>query len=207
MAQFVYHSSKNTFGLKVESLISVLYSTTSPDIKFYNQEIRNIKRQGAKMKRAIMIGSVIVIIDQLLKFYFQFNFEGIKILFNKNWGFTFVTNPGITLDQGITDNTVLFIQIYVMIVLVLLALVLKYYHKNYRKSIFVDLSFALFSAALLGNIIIDRMLFGGIRDYFITPIGVANLADYCGLAAFLLVTLELTLNPKFKLLKLKIKRG
>lgn len=150
------------------------------------------------MKRAAIISSIVLIIDQVLKFYFQFNFDGIKLLLSKDWGFTFVTNPGITVNQNLSDSSVLFIQLYVLAVFFLIILSVKYYNKKIGNSIYVDLAFAFFSTALLGNIIIDRILFGGIRDYFITPIGVANFADYCGLLAFLLVFLEFVFNQKLK---------
>jgi hypothetical protein len=47
------------------------------------------------MKRAINISLIILLMDQLLKWYFQTYFEAKRILLSENFGFTFVTNPGI----------------------------------------------------------------------------------------------------------------
>ncbi|MGE5496458.1 MAG: signal peptidase II, partial [Syntrophothermus sp.] len=66
-----------------------------------------------------------------------------------------------------------------------------YYHKNFRKSLMIDLAFGFFTAAIFGNVIVDRLIFGYVRDFFINPIAVSNLADFSGEIALGLVVAEI----------------
>ncbi|MGE5498200.1 MAG: signal peptidase II, partial [Syntrophothermus sp.] len=72
------------------------------------------------MKRPLILGLFILFTDQILKWYFQTWFDGKRWLISDNWGFTYITNPGIWLKSDISNSTMLIIQIYALIVWVYL---------------------------------------------------------------------------------------
>ena len=80
---------------------------------------------------------------------------------------------------------------------------IKYYQKILGSSILIDLSFAFLTTGLLGNLLIDRMIFGYIRDYLVIPLGVANLADFCGQIALILLSIQIFRSPDFRNLLLR----
>jgi hypothetical protein len=148
------------------------------------------------MKRALILSVLSILLDQALKFYFQFNFIDKKILLGKYWGLTYATNPGIWINRNISTTALIPIQITVVVVWIFIILCLSYYHRNYRRSLYVDLSFASFSMAIFGNVIVDRLLLGYVRDYFINPIAIANLADIGVEMALVLMAVEMISFPK-----------
>ncbi|MGE5682569.1 MAG: signal peptidase II [Bacillota bacterium] len=148
------------------------------------------------MKRPFIFGILILSFDQLLKWYFQSHFAGRRLILLSNWGFTYVTNPGIWLNKDISNSSMLIVQIYALSVWIYVLFMLRYYHQNYRKSIYVDLAFGFFTAAIYGNVIVDRLIFGYVRDFFINPIAVSNLADICGEVALVLVVVEFITQSK-----------
>ena len=150
------------------------------------------------MKRAFTFSFVILSIDQILKWFFQMNFHDKKLLLIDKLGFTFVTNPGLYVSLNISDLTIIILQIFVISVWVILFYAIKYYQKLFGKSILIDLSFAFLTTGLFGNLIIDRLLFGHIRDYFILPMGVANLADFCGLIALVILSIQIYRSAEFR---------
>jgi lipoprotein signal peptidase len=148
------------------------------------------------LKRPIAFGILILSFDQLLKWYFQTNFAGKRLMLLGNWGFTYLTNPGIWLKKDISDSLMLAIQIYALLVWVYVIFMLRYYNINYRRSVYTDLAFGFFTAAIFGNVIVDRLIFGYVRDFFINPIAVSNLADVSGEIALILVVIELLAYTK-----------
>ena len=119
-------------------------------------------------------------------------------------GFTYVTNPGLYVSQNISDLTIVILQIFVVSVWILLFYSIKYYQKILGRSILIDLSFAFITTGLLGNLLIDRLLLGYIRDYLVLPFGVANLADFCGQIAILLLSIQIFRSPQFRNLLLRV---
>lgn len=89
-----------------------------------------------------------------------------------------------------------FVQIFAILLAIFAYFLLKYYHTFYRKSLLVDLAFAFFITATIGNVIVDRLVFGYVRDYFINPIATSNLADIGSEIALILVIIELVKYPK-----------
>ena len=87
------------------------------------------------------------------------------------------------------------IQIFVILCWLLMLKLLTDYHIYYRKSIFIDISFAFFTTAALGNVILDRLFLGYIRDYFITPIAICNLADISFEISLIFFVIELIRYP------------
>jgi lipoprotein signal peptidase len=75
---------------------------------------------------------------------------------------------------------------------------IKYYYSVLGKSLLIDLSFAFLTTGLLGNLIIDRMMFGYIRDYLILPMGIANIADFCGLISVILFSIEIIISTELR---------
>ena len=75
-------------------------------------------------------------------------------------GFTYVTNPGLYVSLNISDLSIFILQIFVIAVWILVMISIKYYQKILGSSILIDLSFAFLTTGLLGNLLIDRMIFG-----------------------------------------------
>lgn len=148
------------------------------------------------MKRPIILSLIVLALDQLLKLYFQLNFDGKITMFSENFGFTYTTNPGLWINRDISSISLLIIQIGVILLGIFVFLLLRYYQAYYRKSFLIDLSFAFFVNAAFGNVILDRLFFGYIRDYFINPIAISNLADISSEIALVLLFIELVSYPK-----------
>ena len=156
------------------------------------------------MKRALTLSLLLISFDQILKRFFQTNFYDKKLMFLDMLGFTYVTNPGLYVSQNISDLTIVILQIFVVSVWILLFYSIKYYQKILGRSILIDLSFAFITTGLLGNLLIDRLLLGYIRDYLVLPFGVANLADFCGQIAILLLSIQIFRSPQFRNLLLRV---
>jgi len=153
------------------------------------------------LRRPVLFGIMLIIADQLLKWYFQTYFEGKRILLLNNFGFTYTINHGLWIKPDISKELLAIIQILAAIIWAIVYFLVKNYHKYYRKSMLIDLSFCFYSAATFGNII-DMKLLGYIRDYFINPIAISNLADVSIIFAVLFFILEmLTFKRSRKILK------
>lgn len=158
------------------------------------------------MKRVIRFTSIIVILDQLLRFYFQYNFAD-KYIKLGNWGFTYKINYGIYLMPDAPESLKYILQIIYPVFIFVAYYLYRYYCDSFRISIWVDLSLAFFISGILGNIYIDKLLFGYIRDYFINPIAVSNIADLCIPISILLIIAETVFYKKSRILyKAKINK-
>lgn len=134
------------------------------------------------MKRALIFALLLIILDQVLKYSFQFLFaDGSSIRIWKT-GLTFIMNPGIYLHQNISPILVFLLQTVQVAAVIIVYRLFRMIKERFDSGLLLDISFALLVTGITGNLIIDRMLVGGIRDYLITPYGIANLADICGLA-------------------------
>lgn len=150
------------------------------------------------MKRALILSSILLSTDQIIKWFFQNNFVNKKFMLFDDFGFRYVTNPGIYISLNISDLSILLLQLFVLSVWILLLYSIKYYENILGKSLLIDLSFAFLTTGLLGNLIIDRMMFGYIRDYFVIPLGIANLADFCGQIALILISIQIYRSADFR---------
>ncbi len=150
------------------------------------------------MKRAFLLALSLILSDQLLKLYFQTQFHNHKILIFDKLGFTYVTNPGIYISLNISDLSILLLQIFVLAVWLGVIYSIKNYNRILGNNLIIDLSFAFLTTGLLGNLILDRLLLGVVRDYFIIPLGVANLADFCGMIALMLLSIQIYRSSEFR---------
>lgn len=148
------------------------------------------------MRRPIIFVIIFLTIDQLLKWYFQINFTGQKMLLFGDWGVTFVTNKGVWINNNMPLSGIIAIQLFSFFWMILTYICLKSYKRCYRDSVFMDLSFSLYVSCIVGNIFIDRLLFGYIRDYLVTPFGIANFADICIDLSIIFFIMELILFPQ-----------
>ena len=148
------------------------------------------------MKRAVFFSAILLVVDQLLKWYFQSYFVGKTLHLVKGFGLTYTTNPGIWVNKIISTGALLLIQVVAFFVWILIFYLLKYYKAYYRKSIYVDISFGFFTTAVFGNVYLDRILYGFIRDFLINPIAVSNFADIAGSLAFVFFAIELIVYPR-----------
>lgn len=148
------------------------------------------------IKRPLTLAFLTLSIDQLLKFYFQYNFNEKTIIFWDKWGFTYITNPGLWVKSNVTVSQITIIQILILITVFIIFFLTRYYEFYYRKSIWIDLTFSFYVTSCFGNVIIDRMVFGYIRDYLITPIAISNLADFSWVFGLVCLLVEVILYPK-----------
>lgn len=159
------------------------------------------------MKRPLTLSLLILSLDQLLRYFFQFTFEGRQLLFfGQNWGFTYVVNHGLWINPTISPRFMLILQIVSIVLWAIIVYYLKLYHEKYRQSIYIDLAFAWFTVGIFGNTL-DRIIFGYIRDYFINPIAISNLADLSVIFLLVFLGIELFKFPKSRdLLKFRYTR-
>ena len=147
------------------------------------------------MKRAISLSAIFLVIDQLVKWYFQNYFVGRSLHIVSGFGFTYTTNPGIWLNNNISTVALLFLQVLAIFFWIFILYLMKYYQAYYRKSIYTDISFGLFTTAVFGNFL-DRLLYGFARDFLINPIAISNFADIAGSLALVFFALEFIVFPK-----------
>lgn len=141
------------------------------------------------MKRVFGFSFILILVDQILRFYAQYNLAG-KIIGNKMFGFTYKVNYGLWIYPEAPRYLIFILQIILIFVLLLAYFLYQYFCEFIRKSLLIDLAYASFIAALMGNIYIDQILLGYIRDYFINPIAISNLADILIWFAIILMILE-----------------
>lgn len=143
------------------------------------------------MKRALYFATIMIGFDQIVKYFFQLGLGGTTFKAGTKIGFTFVVNPGIYVNQNISSQSVLIFQIVQLAALLIIFLFFRNIKNKFDTGLLLDISFGLIATGLLGNLVIDKIFFGVIRDYFITPMGVANFADVAGILGFLILLTEL----------------
>lgn len=151
-----------------------------------------------KLKRAFLLALSLILSDQMLKWFFQTQFNSQRVLLTDNIGFTYVTNPGIYVSSNISELSIVLLQIFVLAVWIGVIYSVINYNRILGKSLIIDLSFAFLTTGFLGNLILDRLFLGVVRDYFIIPLGVANLADFCGMIALMLISIQIYRSPEFR---------
>lgn len=154
------------------------------------------------LSRAIQWAGGLLALDQLTKLLAAATLgEGRHVLLAPDLGLTYVLNPGIWVRQSLAPAYMPWLQVLTLLCCALLTLYLAHYHEHYRRSRWLDLALAFFMAAALGNMVLDRFLAGGARDFLWTPIAVANLADLYASAALIALALEpVTFPPARRLL-------
>ncbi|WP_033164058.1 signal peptidase II [Clostridium sp. KNHs205] len=147
------------------------------------------------MKKVFGISIVLIIIDQLLRYYAQYNLYD-KIIGNKHFGLTYRINYGIYLHPNANKYFMLLLAIAFLIILFFSYFAYEYYCTHIRRSTLIDIAYASLIASILGNVYIDRIIFGYVRDYIITPIAIANLADILIEISIFLLILEMIINKE-----------
>jgi len=149
------------------------------------------------MKRPFILAFLILILDQGLKIYFQFT--KIEYLSSLNFGFTYQINHALWINPNMKDSLIYITFLFSFTIWCLVIYLISQYHKKLRKSFIVDFAFAFYTVGILGNMI-DKIIFGYIRDFFITPIAICNLADICGFIGIYIFCLEFVFYPKSRIL-------
>tara|TARA_Y100000310_G_scaffold313860_1_gene362682 strand:- start:4124 stop:4552 length:429 start_codon:yes stop_codon:yes gene_type:complete len=113
------------------------------------------------MKKYITLATILVILDQLTKWFFQE-----KTIELSSWlSFTYVKNTGAAFGSLQGYNSIL------IIITIIILGICFYYFKNYK------LPLALIIAGGIGNLI-DRIFFGFVRDFISVSVWpVFNIAD------------------------------
>lgn len=126
-----------------------------------------------------MLGPALFLLalDQGTKGLAQLFLRGRTIMFFGRWGLTYVTNPGIWVNPDLPPGWFHVIRLCALIIWALAVFARRYYIRYYRSSRLADWAFAGFTLAVFGNVFVDRLVFGFIRDFWITPVAICNLAD------------------------------
>jgi lipoprotein signal peptidase len=142
------------------------------------------------MKRIVALTCVVLAIDQLTKSAAQVLLAGREPLIIGRWGVTYTVNRAFWLWPEASSEVVFVVHGAILGLAILPMTFAIWYRRRYRKSLAIDLFVAFFTTAATGNLI-DRLLAGGARDWLVTPIAVANLADHAGGLALLALLWEL----------------
>jgi len=129
------------------------------------------------MKRALYLGTGLLVIDQITKGLAAHFLSGRSLLLTPDWGLVYVVNYGLWIKLSLPSAYIPLLQLLAALLLIIAAGYLLFYQKFYRKSLWSDLAYACLIAGVLGNVFADRLLFGYVRDFILTPIAIANLAD------------------------------
>lgn len=149
------------------------------------------------MKKVFSISVIFIIIDQLFRYYAQYYLSD-KVIGNKHFGLTYRINYGIFIYPNANKYIMLLLAIIFLIILFFSYFAYEYYCTHIRISMLIDIAYASFIASILGNVYIDRILFGYVRDYIITPIAIANIADILIEIAIFLLIIEIIINKELR---------
>lgn len=145
----------------------------------------------------IIVGVLLVVLDQVLKYLAVLNLKGSPeiTLIPHVLGLCYVENPGAA--WGIFSGKISFLSILTAILLLLIVWAL--FFSDYIKTPLSRWAAILFLAGGLGNLI-DRILVGYVVDYIrflFINFPVFNLADMCVVGGFILFMIELFIvEPK-----------
>jgi lipoprotein signal peptidase len=147
------------------------------------------------MKRALCLGTSLLVIDQTTKSLAAHFLSDRSLLLAPDWGLVYVVNYGLWVKRSLPSAYIPLLQLLAALLLFIAAGYLLFYQKFYRKSFWSDLAYACLVAGVLGNIFIDRLLFGYVRDFILTPIAIANLADVYSNIVWIAMILEAIAYP------------
>lgn len=149
------------------------------------------------MKRVATLTLLLVIADQASKVLAAHYLIGRRLLLAPGWGLTYTVNPGLWINHALSPASFPWLQAAAALLLAGGAVYLAFYHRYYRRSLWIDLAYASLLAGTVGNLFLDRFLMHGIRDFLITPIATSNAADLYGSVFFLLsVLFEFAFFPR-----------
>lgn len=146
------------------------------------------------MRRLIVLSVLLLAIDQGTKTVAQFTLEGREILVGGGWGLTYLVHEGIWVWTSIPPAMLWLAHIALIVLWLYFLAARRWYVRWYRESIAVDLAMAALTVSAYGNLI-DRLLVGGARDWWVTPIAVANIADNTQWLALAAIVWELWRYP------------
>jgi len=147
------------------------------------------------MKRALYLGTGLLVIDQITKGLAAHFLSGRSLLLTPDWGLVYVVNYGLWIKRSLPSAYIPLLQLLAALLLIIAAGYLLFYQKFYRKSLWSDLAYACLIAGVLGNVFADRLLFGYVRDFILTPIAIANLADVYSNIVWIAMILEAIAYP------------
>ncbi len=130
----------------------------------------------------------LVLLDQFLKYLMQ----NIFILYKK-FGISFVFNKGSSF--GIFSNF-RYYNSFIIILSIFFLLFLAYYKEEFPSSFLL-----FFISGLVGNLI-DRILYCAVRDIFVTPYFIFNLADFYLSISFIILFIDYYNFKKVKIKKM-----
>lgn len=116
------------------------------------------------------------------------------VVFAPGWGLVYIEHAGFWVWSAAPPLVVYGAHLLVLVVWLGVLAAGLWYRRWYRVSLAVDLSVAFFTVAAWGNLL-DRLLVGGARDWLVTPVAVANLADVAVWPALALLTVEVWRFP------------
>lgn len=144
----------------------------------------------------LLAGCLVVIIDQLTKYFVVSNFylgESIPVI-QDIFHWTYILNPGAAF--GMLEGS----RWFFVFIAVLVGLGIFYFRKELQKeSLMIQFGTALFAGGAVGNLI-DRIILGKVIDFFdfrIWPIfNVADIAICVGVGLILwnIITTEILVN-------------
>ncbi|HWI65134.1 MAG TPA: signal peptidase II [Symbiobacteriaceae bacterium] len=148
------------------------------------------------MARVLYIAALLLIADQASKALAAVSLPGQRILLAPSWGLTYTVNHGIWVSPSLDPGYLPWLATAALLLMAGGAVHVAFYRRYYRRSIWVDLSYAALLAGLLGNLVLDRLLAGGARDFLITPIAVCNFSDIYGSVCVWAAVVELVQFPR-----------
>ena len=138
---------------------------------------------------SLIIGAVLVIIDQIIKYFVSVYLQpvGSVSVIDNLFSLTYVENKGVAFGM-FSDMR----WVFVALTSVLLAIIIFYMFKKRPKGKFFYVCAALIIGGGIGNLI-DRIFYGYVIDYlthsYFPP--VCNFADYCITAGTIMLVIYL----------------
>jgi lipoprotein signal peptidase len=148
-----------------------------------------------RMKRALYLATGLLVLDQITKGLAAHFFSDRSLLLTSDWGLVYVVNYGLWVKASLPSAYIPLLQMLAALLLIIAGVYLLFYQRFYRKSLWSDLAYACLVAGVLGNVIVDRLLFGYVRDFIVTPIATANLADIYADMVWIAIILEVIAYP------------
>ena len=138
---------------------------------------------------SLIVGAVLVIIDQIIKYFVSAYLQPVGSVSEKDniFSLTYVENKGVAFGM-FSDMR----WIFVALTAIMLAIIIFYMFKKRPKGKFFYVCAALIIGGGIGNLI-DRIFYGYVIDYlslsFFPP--VCNFADYCITAGTIMLVIYL----------------
>lgn len=146
------------------------------------------------IKKIIIVSGIIVLIDQLIKYFVGMNLPDQSISIIPNF-FSLVYTENTGAAWGILTGTRWFL---IIISLVAIYTVVKYFLLDINITKLEFIAYSLVLGGIVGNLI-DRLVHGYVIDYLAFTFGnydfpIFNLADSCIVVGVSLVVMHLILN-------------